>query len=219
MCGRYNLIHDPAVWRLTRPIRVGKTAPFKPRYNIAPRQLVPVYRDAGNDLELLDMTWGYVPHFVTDEHPKVHPINARAESAFDKPFFRESMHKRRCLIPATGYYEWQAQNGRKQPFHIHLPKQNPFLMAGIWDFHGGDETKPTVAILTTQAPLDLEGIHDRMPVIIPNELIYNWFEQPDNRLLLPLTSGVFQADAISVRINNAKNEGPDVLQQRGSAHK
>lgn len=213
MCGRYNLIHDPAVWRLTRPIKVSKTAPFQPRYNIAPGQQVPVYRDAGNDLELLDMTWGYIPHFVIDDHPKIHPINARAESAFDKAFFRESMHQRRCLIPATGYYEWQAQNGRKQPFHIHLPKQNPFLMAGIWDYRGGDESQPTVAILTTQAPLDLEAIHDRMPVIIPNELIYNWFEQPDNRLLMPLSSGVFQADPISTRINNARNEGPECLKQ------
>jgi putative SOS response-associated peptidase YedK len=211
MCGRYNLIHDPAVWRLTRPIKVGKTAPFQPRYNIAPGQPVPVYRESGDGLELLDMTWGYVPHFVTDEQPKVHPINARAESAFEKPFFRDSMHKRRCLIPTTGYYEWQAQDGHKQPFHIHLPRQHPFLMAGIWDYRGGDESQPTVAILTTQAPMDLAAIHDRMPVIIPNELIYNWFEHPDNRLLMPVSSGVFEADVISNRINNARNEGPDAL--------
>lgn len=139
------------------------------------------------------MTWGYVPHFVTDDHPKVHPINARAESAFDKPYFKESIQKRRCLIPTTGYYEWQAQNDHKQPFHIHLPRQHPFLMAGIWDYRGGDESQPTVAILTTQAPMDLAAIHDRMPVIIPNELIYNWFEHPDNRLLMPVSSGVFEA--------------------------
>ena len=69
MCGRYNLIHDPAIWRLTRPIKVGKTAPFQPRYNITPGQQVPVYRDAGNDLELIDMNWGYIPHFVTDDRP------------------------------------------------------------------------------------------------------------------------------------------------------
>jgi putative SOS response-associated peptidase YedK len=213
MCGRYNLIHDPAVWRLTRPIKVGKTAPFQPRYNIAPGQLVPVYREAGDGLELLDMTWGYVPHFITDNHPNVHPINARAESAFDKPFFRESMQKRRCLIPATGYYEWQARDGSKQPFHIHLTRQHPFLMAGIWDYLGDDKSQPTVAILTTKAPMDLGAIHDRMPVIIPNELIYNWFEHPDNRLLMPPSSGIFVADQISTRINNARNEGPGVLSE------
>ena len=211
MCGRYNLIHDPAVWRLTRSVTVGRTAPFKPRYNIAPGQQMPAFRQSGNELELLDMTWGYVPHFVTDDHPKVHPINARAESAFDKRYFRESIHKRRCLIPATGYYEWQARDGSKQPFHIHLPHQHPFLMAGIWDYRGGDENQPTVAILTTKAPMDLESTHDRMPVIIPNELIHNWLEHPDNRLLMPLSSGVFQADPISTRINDARHEGPSVL--------
>ena len=211
MCGRYNLIHDPAVWRLTRPIKVGKTAPFQPRYNIAPGQPVPVFREYGDGLELLDMTWGYVPHFVTDDHPKVHPINARAESAFDKPYFKESIQKRRCLIPTTGYYEWQAQDDHKQPFHIHLPRQHPFLMAGIWDYRGGDESQPTVAILTTQAPMDLTAIHDRMPVIIPNELIYNWFEHPDNRLLMPVSPGVFQADPVSRRINNARHDDPSCL--------
>ena len=211
MCGRYNLTRNPRSWRLTRPVRATLQAPFQPRYNIAPGQAVPVFRDGGDTLELIEMTWGYVPHYATDDKPKAQPINARTETVFDTPYFRGSIQQRRCLVPATGYYEWQVTETGKQPFHIHLPHGKPFLMAGVWDYQGGDPARPTVAILTGPASGPLAEIHDRIPIIIPRKLVAQWFEQPDNRLLMSAGTSVFEAEPISTRINNARNEGADVL--------
>jgi len=210
MCGRYNLTKDPANWPLGQPIVSQRQAPFSARYNIAPGQQVPVLRDTGGEeLELIDMTWGFVPHFITDEKPRVKPINARAETAADKPLFREAIRNHRCLVPATGFYEWQRTDGRKQPYHIHLPRQRPFLMAGIWDYQGGDEARPTLAILTTEAQGRVRPIHDRMPLVIPSEAIDSWLDGSTPPLTPEDTP--FETDRIRTRVNNVAHDDPEVL--------
>ena len=212
MCGRYNLTHDPGTLKLPRPITSSLPLPFKPRYNIAPGQWVPVLCDgAADDLALLEMQWGFVPHFVTDPKPKIRPINARSETAHQKPLFRDAMAHRRCLIPATGYYEWQPQADGKQPFHIHLPHQQTFLMAGLWDHQAGDTQHPTAAILTTQASPDLADIHDRMPVVIPVEQSLDWLQGGDLDLLGPQGGGVFAAQPISRVVNSPAHDSPEIL--------
>ena len=210
MCGRYNLTKDPRKLRLTRPIEQTNQFEFKPRYNIAPGQQIPVLRDGDNgSLELLEMKWGFVPHFVKADRPDIQPINARVESASQKPLFRDAYARRRCLIPATGFYEWQKLPGRKQPFHIHLAGR-PFLMAGLWDYQAGDESKPRVAILTQEAGEPLSDIHDRVPLVVPYKNLDRWLNEPSNsKMTMPLPS--FQADTISTMVNNVDNDSPEVL--------
>lgn len=212
MCGRYNLVHDPSLWRLARPIQARTRPAFQARYNIAPGQMVPVYRGADrHSLELVDMRWGFVPSFVRDEKPRSRPINARADTVFEKPWFRDAVRRRRCLLPATGFYEWRTENGHKEPYHVHLAASRPFLLAGIWDCQEGDPERPTVAVLTTEAPPDLRWLHDRVPVIIPNEMVDHWLDEPDDRLLLPLPAGVLQATRIGRRVNRVENDDAELL--------
>ena len=210
MCGRYNLTKDPSKLRLTRPIRPTGQFEFRPRYNIAPGQQIPVLRDGPDGtLDLLEMKWGFVPHFIKADTPDIQPINARMESAASKPLFRDAWIHRRCLILATGFYEWQKRPGHKQPFHIHLGGR-PFLMAGLWDYQAGDVHRPTVTILTQAAGEPLIDIHDRMPLVVSYKHLDQWLNEPhNNRMALPRPS--FQADPISTMVNNVGNDGPEVL--------
>ena len=137
MCGRYNLIPDASAWLDAFEILqdlLNEMADH-PRYNIAPWQQVPIVRaNAGGDGVVLDKArWGFVPHWVSDEKPKIQPINARDDSVATKPYFREAFRHRRCLFPASGFYEWKKVAWGKQPYNITLSDGRLFLMAGIWD--------------------------------------------------------------------------------------
>lgn len=214
MCGRFNLYEPPRIWLRRIGVEVGEDDLWTPEYNIAPTQMIPVLRQGGDDLELVRMQWGFVPWW-TEGKPETRPINARAEKVFSSPMWRDAMEHRRCLIPATGFYEWKREGNVKQPYHVYIKGHKPFLFAGRWDtWHSpkGDIDIDTVAIITTTANRTLRPIHDRMPVIIPLERARDWFERPDEALLTPLNDSELVAERISRRINNVRNKGADALQ-------
>lgn len=215
MCGRYQLTSDPRPRLEELGIRDRLSEAWRPRWNIAPHQPAPViHLPAGAEPVLAEMRWGYVPHWVGDENPRAQPINARRESVAGKPYFRESLHHRRCVIPATGFYEWQQREHGKQPYRV--SGREPFLyMAGVWDtWHRPSGSVDTFAILTTRATGPMERIHHRMPVLLPEARLHDWLAAYDPALTEPAEReqcAELQLQPISTAINNPRNDSPDAV--------
>lgn len=210
MCGRYNIETDPRAWIdaftvLIDHLRAGE---WIPRYNVAPSQYVPVIRTKGDRWELINMRWGYVPGFIKEEKPKIQPINARADKLDISGFYRQSFHRRRCLLPATGFYEWQKRGGGKIPYHIQLPGREPFLFGGIWDTWNDLDT---VAIITTEPNEWVKKIHNRMPLIVPREHAAQWLDGENPEDFLKPSDLKLEAYRVSTNVNNPNNDGPELL--------
>lgn len=177
MCGRYNLITDAEA--LLDFFEIEQTlldaSELKPRYNISPSQGVPIVRDIGNGRELALARWGLVPHWSKEEKPKYSTINARAETVAEKPTYREAFKRKRCLIPATGFYEWVLEGGQKMPHHIRLAEGGLFAFAGLWDHWDREgEGFDSCSIIVTSANQTMRPIHDRMPVILNSSQYNTW---------------------------------------------
>ena len=187
MCGRFFfLASGPAVAGL---FQLPDAPDLFPRYNIAPTQPIPAVRAADGGRELVNLRWGFIPSWSKDG--KLAPINAMSETAPDKPMFRSAFRKRRCLIPADGFYEWKATPGvkRKQPYAIRLADDGPLAFAGLWEtWDGPDGPVESCCILTT-APNDLTAtIHNRMPVILDPRDFGQWLDpkEQDAAALAPM---------------------------------
>lgn len=175
MCGRYNLVTDAQALVDFFEVAFGADMAFTARYNIAPTQFLPIIRDQGRGRELLSARWGLVPHWSKEPNTKYSTINARAETVAQKPAYRDSFQRRRCLVPATGFYEWEVGEHGKQPYHIGL--QGGWLMAfaGIWDhWSGGGSKFDSYLIVVTAADRSMKGLHDRMPVMLLPEHYTPW---------------------------------------------
>lgn len=215
MCGRYNIRPGAVAWLEGLGIAANLLREMGPRYNVAPGQDLPVVRPGEAEPELAQMRWGFVPHWMRDPDPKAWPINARAETAADKRYFRDAMKKSHCLIPATGFYEWQSVKGsRKQPWHIHRKGGEPFFMAGLWSEWTAGREGPvnTFAILTTDANELVTAIHNRMPVILTPEEAFNWLAHKPDVSLDPCPSEELEAERISTKVNDPSNDTEDVLE-------
>lgn len=181
MCGRYTLTLPPPEVRAW--FGYVEQPNFPPRFDIRPTQPVPVMRLAGSACSFALMRWGFIPGFVRDEKEFPLLINARSETVFEKPSFRNAIRRRRCLFLADGFYEWQKlddKGRKKQPFLIRHPQERPFAMAGIferWMSPNGSELD-TCAILTTSANATISAVHDRMPVILKRAQFEPWLS-PD----------------------------------------
>jgi putative SOS response-associated peptidase YedK len=207
MCGRFTLTASGD--EVAGAFGLDEAPSLEARYNIAPSQPV-IAVVAGDGRRLSEwLRWGFV-----SRNARGKPfINARAESAGSRGLFASAFARRRCLLPADGFYEWQAVAGapRKQPHHIRLSGGGLFGLAGI--FEPGAEGPSTCAILTTD-PLDsLRTIHDRMPVIIPPDAYATWLDPKADRarllpLLVPFTDQPLEAVAVGPAVNNARTEGP-----------
>ena len=227
MCGRYVLTTPGEVLAQifeTAPPPEELLAALAPRYNIAPTQQVPIVRRAPATAtaaavprELAVVQWGLVPHWAKDPAIGNKLINARAETAAEKPSFRDSMKRRRCLIPADGFYEWQKLGKGKQPWLLRLKSGETFAFAGLWSSWkgtGGGEPLETCAILTT-TPNELTAtVHDRMPVILPATTWQHWLDEaaqstPFTELLVSFPSAQMEAFPVSKRVNSPANEGPE----------
>jgi putative SOS response-associated peptidase YedK len=219
MCGRFTL-RTPAR-DLVEIFELLREPELSPRYNIAPTQNVAVIRQDGKSRELSLMRWGLVPSWSKD--PKAGPplINARAETVATKPSFRTAFKRRRCLIPADGFYEWQKQvdSKTKIPHYIRMAKDRPFAFAGLWDHwrHGEGEPLESCTIVTTEANELMRPLHDRMPVILPEENYAQWLD-PKNEdlralesLLRPYPPGEMTAFPISTLVNSPRNERPECI--------
>jgi putative SOS response-associated peptidase YedK len=189
MCGRFALFDSIQV--LSKDFGVTFSG-LTPRYNIAPSQTIAAVRaaPAGSGRELALLRWGLIPSWSKDPTTGNRLINARAETAREKPSFRNAFKRHRCLIPTNGFYEWQRQERGKQPYFVLMRDERPFAFAGLWDrWESPDEdTVETCTILTTAANAVLAPIHDRMPVIIPPAAYDLWLdaELQDQDRLLPL---------------------------------
>jgi len=219
VCGRFGLSR-PERLDFTR-LGVSALPPLAPRYNIAPGSDVLVVRERKGERRADLLRWGLVPHWAMDPSIGHRLVNARAESARDKPAFRAAMLARRCLIPADVFYEWQAVQGRrrKQPFAVRIENGLAFTLGGLWEYWRPDpasEGLATCTILTTEPNELLRPIHDRMPVIIPPDRYIEWLdprtpEPAVNGLCRPYASELMQAWPITLRVNDPAADDESVL--------
>ncbi len=210
MCGRYTLHSKPGV--LSKHFGTVASPEFKPRYNIAPSSLCPVVRLKNDAKEIIICHWGLIPHWAKDD-AKIKPINAKAETLSDRPYFRQAYKNRRCLVPANGFYEWQGKRGSKTPFYIHPVRSEFFAFAGLWEsWQGPDNTIESFTIITTSANKTMSAIHPRMPVIISSQDYDSWLEKGADGLLKPCGEDKIAAYPVSARANNPANDSAELIQ-------
>ena len=218
MCGRISLGSSSTA--LSAYFGLTDFPSLAPRYNIAPGQpIVGIRLSAAKKNEAALLHWGLIPAWAKDKNIGYKMINARAESAAEKPSFRSAFKSRRCLIPADGFYEWQRKAKDKQPYHIRQSGQDLFTFAGLWetwiDKESG-ELLESCTILTTAANSLLQPIHHRMPVIIPKQSHQQWLTAETtslDKLLQPQEWPDFEAVPVSNYVNIARNEGVECIQR------
>jgi putative SOS response-associated peptidase YedK len=222
MCGRFTLRAPASV--LARQFEIFEMPSIGPRFNIAPTQAVPVVRISPRQRqprrELVALRWGLIPSWAKDPAIGNRMINARAETVTEKPSYRAAFRRRRCLIPADGFYEWQTVAGKKRPHFIHIADHRPFALAGLWESWQGPEDSEieSFTILTTEPNDVVRPIHNRMPVIL-NETDYTlWLDptvgEPEllSPLLIPYPADSMSAYPVSPHVNNARHEDPSCVE-------
>lgn len=217
MCGRFVITSPPAALR--QIFGYVEQPNFPPRYNVAPTQPIPVVIIENGARHFRLMRWGLLPAWVKDPRNFTLLINARSETVLEKPAFKNAIRRRRCLVPADGYYEWQAVDGRKQPHFIHRADGRPIGLAAVaetWLGPNGEELD-TVAIVTAAASADLAVLHDRVPVTIAPDDFERWLDCRNDdveaaiALMVPPRAGEFAWYAISTRVNRGANDDAQLL--------
>jgi putative SOS response-associated peptidase YedK len=214
MCGRFTLRAAPQ--ELAQEFDLFDWPELTARYNIAPTQAVPVVRLSadGKQREAVLMRWGLIPSWATDPKIGNRMINARADSVAVKPAFRAAFKRRRCLVPADGFFEWQKGATPKKPFHIHLASGRPFAMAGLWEQWGHDsDSLQSFTIITTDANDQLKALHDRMPVILEKKDYDAWLNPGDSgpqamSLLKPFTAEPLELTTVDTWVNSPQHDDP-----------
>ena len=220
MCGRYFLTTPGEV--LADLFEAGPAPELSPRYNIAPTQTVPIVRLGPTGArELALATWGLVPVWAKEKAIGNKLINARAETLAEKPSFRDAYKKRRCVLPADGYFEWRREGTVKQPYAFRARDGRPLALAGLWSFWkdpATGEPLESCAILTT-SPNELAAtVHDRMPVILEPEKLPLWLDggapTPSFTELFfnPFPAAGMLAYPVSRRVNSPANDTPDLIE-------
>ena len=219
MCGRYTITSAPEAIRAL--FRYPEQPNFPPRYNVAPTQPIPIVRSVEGKRQFALVCWGLLLSWVKDPKTFALLINARGESVIDKPAFRAAMKRRRCLIPADGFYEWKAVGGRKQPFFVRLKSGAPMAFAGLWECWTGPngEELETAAIITTDANRTLAPIYNRMPVIVPPEGFDLWLNTNDvdattaAALIHPAPDNLLEAYEGSTAVNRTTNDNAKLVER------
>jgi putative SOS response-associated peptidase YedK len=217
MCGRYTLTFDAktlaAAFEMVPPgfdILKG--------YNIAPGQHVVIVRPERGRLVADVAFWGLIPGWVKDPNLSPKPINARAETLDEKPTFRTAFRRKRCLVPASGFYEWKVEGKRKQPFYIHPTDGDLFAFAGLMEDWQGPhgEVMVSTCIITTEPNELMADIHNRMPVILPRRVWAPWLDPAAQTsglrpLLVPYPARLMAAHTVSPAVGNVQNNGPELI--------
>lgn len=219
MCGRFTREYT---WKEVHTFlsvlqsSTGEQLPLS--YNVAPTQDSVIARlDDQGQCEIAIARWGLIPHWADDPAIGNRLINARAESLASKPAFRSAFARRRCLVPISGFYEWQKIAGRKQPWYIHPSRGSIMCLAGLWErWDKGGEPIDTFTIITTNASDNIKDLHDRMPVILSPDEFDAWLNPkaaPEqlNELLDPAPASMLDAYRVSTRVNSPKNSDPSLI--------
>ena len=227
MCGRYTLHTEKEALAERFDFDPGDLATLSPRYNVAPTQNVVVLRGGAERRVASFMRWGLVPSWAKTRAGLPQLINARSEGIASKPAFRAPLRRQRCLIPADGFYEWQAPvppGKRKIPHWIGLASSEVFAMAGLWSVwqpKDGEGAEPlhSCVILTAAANEAVHAIHERMPVILPRDAESAWLDPALDgnveailALLTPVAASALSAHPISTRVNSVRNDDPSLLE-------
>lgn len=219
MCGRFSL--TTPVEGIRRLFGFREIPNLPARYNIAPTQAILTVRSAaegGSDRRAAMVRWGLIPSWARDPSIGSRMINARAETVAEKPAFRAAFRRRRCLVPADGFFEWMKQDGAKQPFRIHLADGEPFAFAALWETWTGPDGSviESCAIVTTDACPEIAHIHDRMPVILDGGDFGPWLDGPPEaaaRTMHPYRGRRPLAfHPIGRRVNDVRNDDPSILE-------
>jgi putative SOS response-associated peptidase YedK len=220
MCGRFGQKATPAELAAAFGAEWLCPEPALPRFNIAPTQTAPVLLRHGT-LALDVFRWGLIPGWARDPSIGGKMINARAETAAEKPSYRTALARRRCVVPASGFYEWKKTAGSKLkvPHWIFAADGDGLALAGLWESWRPDrDTAPvhTFTILTTSASQDMEGLHDRMPVILDRAGRDGWLDPAASaddlqRLMVSAPAGTLRAYAVSTAVNRPTYDGPDLI--------
>jgi putative SOS response-associated peptidase YedK len=227
MCGRYTLrrvnLARSGLNALPEPTFEEFSEHGRPLFNVAPSQSVPVVRlDKEGRRTAGLLRWGFIPHWAREQPPKVRPINARAETVGASGMFREAFQRRRCLVPADGFYEWRRVDAKnKQPMFVHFPDDRLFAFAGLWERWRADpDAAPTdtFTILTTTPNELMTPIHNRMPVIIRRDDYDQWLDPGTDtgraaELLRPYPDGELEAVPVGRTVNNPKNDTPECIER------
>ncbi len=233
MCGRFYLTTDaqtlsehfkapataPALLLVPASMQASGNLDLTPRYNIAPSQAIPAIRQGETGRELVMLRWGLIPFWAKDKKIGYKMINARAETVASKPAYRAAFRRRRALLPASGFYEWQPVDGGKQPYSIRT-NGDLFAFAGLWEYWKGEGGEPieSCTIIVTEANDKLKTIHDRMPVILDPEDYATWLdpEIQDPKRLEPLLRSYpgdrMNCYPVSHKVNNPRVDGPECIE-------
>ena len=215
MCGRFALSAPAA--KLIEFFELDECTDFLASLNIAPGTDIPVIRQSPEGKRVLHLLhWGFLPHWVKDPKSASRPINARVETLSEKPYFRDAYKRRRCLIPADGFYEWKREDKRKTPFYFSLDSDDPMAMAGLWEsWKAPDGTiLRTVCIITTDANTIMQPIHDRMPVILAPGDWPLWLGEAGKgaaTLMQPAPEPDLTAHRVTPRVNSNRASGPELI--------
>lgn len=225
MCGRF-VLTTPADAIAEEFAAMTGGLVLRPSYNIAPMQDVVVVRETDGVRSLAMLRWGLIPFWAKDPTIASRLINARSETAAEKPSFREAMKKRRCIVPASGFYEWKREGTRKQPWYFH-PRagQQLLAIAGLWESWKSPEggVVETCCLLTTSANSVLAPVHDRMPVIFGQEAALRWLDPSEKDpghltgLLVPAPDAALRSHPVSTTVNNVRNNDARNIAKEGPA--
>ena len=215
MCGRFSLNTPPQ--RIKERFGLDQMPELFARYNIAPSQMVPAVRTSGSSRELVMLHWGLLPSWAKDEKIAYSMINARAETVATKPAFRSAFRQRRCLIPASGFYEWKQEGRIKQPYHFRMRDGDVFAFAGLWEHWEGAGGKviESCSIIVTDANELLRPVHDRMPVILDPDDYTTWLDphRNDDDSLIPLLKSypaeLMETYPVSRRVSKPAYDDPE----------
>ena len=217
MCGRYVLNSTPA--EVAAVFGVDVRDQFPPRYNIAPTQpIAAIVLNEQRHKSYALMRWGFIPEWMGEE--KGRPmINARSETVSHKPSFKNAFKRRRCLVPANGFYEWAGKAGARQPHFIQPTTKGVFAFAGIWEtvLSANGSEVDTVAILTVSAGLSMQTLHAREPIVIWPEKFDDWLriDERDTKELTPLlkpqSAAYWAAHPVSIDVNSPSRDGPSLI--------
>jgi putative SOS response-associated peptidase YedK len=191
----------------------------EPSWNVAPTQQAPIIRITDGKPDCIHARWGLVPFWANDLKIGARMINARSETVAEKPAFRSAFKSRRCIVPISGFYEWQKQDdGTKVPHFITRADGNPMLLAGLWEhWDKSDEPVESFTIITTDANGFMSSIHDRMPAILEPEQVSAWLHSQNSAtnahtLLSPAADGILEAHPVSMQVNSPRHNGPELIE-------